>query len=500
MLNMRPGGPRPRYRGVFGLWLALAAAPVAAQLSPLTSQTFFYGQAGAPQSGDYLSANGGAIYTSNAARTSSGSNDTLLMLGLSGADTREGSGLDYHIISDIALVKYLSSTFPTRPTGFLDALGTLKLVPGFFSWIGRETYSQVQIDPYAPVTPDNLVSINDITTGPRFTMRPTLRTSVRLDLLYSYLTTSSASSDYTNFDNHRYGGDLRIDRAFSEAASLYLKGHYEKAEFKDTETNHNYDLSEALFGYKLTDGRTVFDVSGGYSQIRIHDVLTEFESIGGTRESLETESFSDPVWRVDISRVITPSQRVTLYGSQQFTDAASVFRLGFDQSVPTIAPPAQATSEVFRQTAFGLGWRFQGSRTSLDIGVGEYKQRYLLQTAVSLNTDYKSIHALLARQLSPVLKWDLGVQVQHQDQIGAQADGLPSQSLKLWGALTDLHWQVGARLALRFVLSHTEQSGVYSDNQIGVTASWALLGAQASAAQPFQPLAPIAPSSTRAPP
>lgn len=499
MLNLRPGGPCPRYRGVFGLWLAVAAVPAAAQLSPLTSQTFFYQQAGAPQSGDYLAANGGAIFTSNAARSTSGSNDTLLMLGLSGSDRREGTRLDYHLSSDLALVKYLSSTFPTRPTGFLDAFGSFKFVPGFFSWIARESFSQVQINPYVPVTPENLVSINNITTGPRFTMRPTLRTSVRLDLLYSYLTTSSASSQYTNFDNHRYGGDLRIDRAFSEAASLYLKGHYEKAEFKDTADNHDYRLAEAQLGYKLVDGRTVFDVSGGYSQIHIYDVPAQVESIGGTREVLETQSFSDPVWRVDISRLVTPTQRVALYASQQFTDAASVFRLGFDQSVPLIAPPAQATAEVFKQNSVGVSWRLQGPRTSLNIGLGQYRQRYLLQSAYSLNTDFKSANAMLTRQLSPALKWDLGGQYQKQDQIGTQPEGVAPSSLRLWGALTDLHWQVGEHLSLRFIYSHTSQSGVYADNQIGVTASWTLVAAQATA--PGLPvLTPIAPASTRARP
>ena len=499
LLNMRPGGPRPRYRGAFGLWLALAAVPAAAQLSPLSSQTFFYQQAGGPQSGDYLAANGGVIYTNNAARTANGSNDTLLMVGLSGADAHEGSRLDYHLSSNLALVKYLSSTFPTRPTGYLDGLAALKLVPGFFSWIVRETYSQLQINPYAPVTPENLVSLNYITTGPRFTMRPTLRTSVRLDVLYSYLSTSSPSPQYTSFDNHRYGGDLRIDRAFSEAASLYVKGHYEKAEFKDQTDNHNYSLAEGFLGYKLVDGRTVLDVSGGYSEVRIYDVLSSVESAAGERETLQTQTFHDPTWSVDISRLVTPTQRVALIASQLFADAASAFRLGFDQAVPTVAPPLLATADVFKQTLIGLDWRIQAPRTSLDIGLAQYKQRYLLATATAANTDFKSANALLTRELSPVLKWDVGVQLQRQNQVGAQPGGVVGQSAKIWGALTDLHWQVGERLTLRFIYAHSAQSGVYADNQVGVIASWALIAAQAPAAQPFPALSPIAPASTRSP-
>ncbi|MBV8143458.1 MAG: hypothetical protein JO184_00525 [Gammaproteobacteria bacterium] len=484
---------------MFGAWLVLAAGPAAAQLSPLTSQSFFYQQAGGAQSGNYLAANAGVIYTTNVERTSSGSDDTLLMIGLSGADSHEGARLDYHLTSDLALLKYFSSAFPTRPTGYLDALGALKLVPGFFSWIARETFSQVQINPYEPITPDNLVSLNYITTGPRFTLRPTLRTSVRLDLLYSYLSTSSTSTQYTSFDNHRYGGDLRIDRAFSEAASVYLTGHYEKAEFKNTIDNHNYAVAEGLLGYKLHDGRTVFDVSGGYSQIHIYDVATMAEGIGGSRESLETQTFSDPVWTVDISRLITPSQRVALIASQRFTDAASVFRLGFDQAVPVMAPPQIATSDVFKQTLVGANWHLQASRTTLDIGVSAYKQRFLLATAAAQNSNYRGVNALLARQISPALRWGIGAQYQHQEEVGTQPGAAAGPVANTWGALTDLHWQVGERLALRFIYAHTAQSGVYADNQIGVTASWSLIAPQATTAQPYPALSPIAPASTRAP-
>jgi hypothetical protein len=499
---MRPGGPRPRCRGALGLWLALATVPAAGQISPLTGQSLFYQQAAGPQGGDYLAAIGGLLYTNNVERTANGSSDTILSVGLSGATSGESPRLDYHLTANVALLKYFSNVFPTRPAGYLDGLATLKIVPGFFSWIVRETYTQVQIDVFAPVTPENLVSVNYITTGPRFTLRPTLRTSVTLDALYSYVSTSSPSTQYNNFDNHRYGGNLKIERAFSEAASLYLRGHYEKAEFKDQVYNHNFSLADGSAGYTLVNGRTVFDISGGYSRLQVYDVLTTVEGVGGGRESLETQKFDEPIWAVDISRLITPSQRLALIASQTFTDFASAFRLGFDQPVPTIAPPQSANGYVFKQRLFGVDWRLQAARTSLDIGLTYTKQRYPLVTAgannlLDLNT--KSASALLARQLSPVLVWDIGVSFERREEPGTQPSGVAGQSSKLWGAQTDLSWQVGERLALRFIYAHTSWSGVYSDNQVGVTASWALIGGQGNAAQPYPVLSPIAPVSTRSP-
>jgi hypothetical protein len=65
--------------------------------------------------------------------------------------------------------------------------------------------------------------------------------------------------------------------------------------------------------------------------------------------------------------------------------------------------------------------------------------------------------------------------------------------------MTDLGWQVGDRLTLRFLYAHSSQHDVYRDNQIGVTASWALIGAQAPVTQAFPALTPISPVSTQSP-
>src|SRR5215510_6188807 len=226
-LNMRPGGPRPRHRGALAICLALVTVPASAQMTLLTGQSLL-SQSANRYPGNHLAVDAGLIYTTNVQRTENGTGQTLLLLGLSGDTSREGTRLDFRLASNIALLKYLGGAYGNQPTGYLDGTAFFKLVPNFFTWIVRETYTQLQINPYAAVTPDNLENVNYVTTGPRFTMRPTLRTSVTLDALYSYLTTNSSASDRVELDNHRYGGDLKIDRAFSELASLYIKGEYEK--------------------------------------------------------------------------------------------------------------------------------------------------------------------------------------------------------------------------------------------------------------------------------
>src|SRR5262249_49833421 len=118
-LNMRPGGPRPRYRGAISVWLMLVAAPAGAQVSPLTGQSLFYYQANNNYSGNYLAADGGVIYTDNVQRSGAGSGEALLMAGLSGDLSREGSRLDYHLASKPPPLKYTHGPLPARVTRVL---------------------------------------------------------------------------------------------------------------------------------------------------------------------------------------------------------------------------------------------------------------------------------------------------------------------------------------------------------------------------------------------
>jgi hypothetical protein len=499
-LKMRPGGPQPRYRGALALWLTLAALPAAAQITPLTGQSLSIYRPSNAFTGDYLAAEGGLIYTDNVGRSANMTSQTLLTAGLSGDIARDGPRLDYRLSSNLAVLKYLGGAYPTSPSGFLDGTLKFKLVPSFFTWIVRDTFSAVQIDPYVPTTPNNLVNINFLTTGPRFTLRPTLRTSVTLDALYSLVTSSSAAQQFANLDSHRYGGNLRIDRAFSESASLYLKGHYEKVDFKDQVENNNFSIAEAVGGYQLTNGRTVFDISGGYSQLRVYDVLTTVEGPGGSRETQKTETFNEPIWKLDISRLITPNQRLAVHASEQFTDATSQFRLGFDQPVPTTAPAAFANGDPFKQREYGVDWRLQAPRTVVNVNLMEFRQHYLLNGLNDLES--KSANATVSRLLSPVLILDLGASIWRYQQIGnappSAAQPVPTQqSNKTYGVSTGLRWQVGARLAMRFIYTWSRQNGVYSENQVGVVASWALLGANTSIMQSAGALAPVSTASTR---
>lgn len=494
-MDIRAGTGRRRcILATLALVLACQALPCAAQVGPLTYQNLFFNQASNAQSGNYLAADAGLIYTNNATFSTSATSDTLAEIGLVGNSAYQGPRFDYHLDSDIAAVKYLHDTYRFEPTGYFDAGADFKVVPGLFSWFGRETYSQLVINPYAPVTPDNLENLNNLTTGPRFILQPTLRTTVTLQGSYSYIDTHSSSPLYVNIDSHRYAGNLRIEHALSNTASFYLTGDYQKMVFTDVLMNNNFTVAEGSAGYKVNTERTLLDISGGYTQLRELDVLVPVETIVGTVQRPMTRTLHFPNWSVTLSRVLTPRQRLELTASQQLLDASTLFQSDLNQAVPTIAPGQAAVGSPLTNRVFALDWRLQGPRTSLDIALVDTEQHY--QFASGDNRNLKDASALVARQLGPTLNWDVGVHFERQDLSSARAVNATTE-------ITDLRWRAGLRIGLRAFFAHSTFAGI-SDNQVGVLVSYTLIGVGAGAAPSLEPVAPyelepVSPLSTLPP-
>ncbi len=488
--DWRPFGGRPAHALITVLVAIFSAVPAKAQLGPLTAQSLFFDQASNSRSGNYVDAQTGLIYTDNVALTRNGTGDTLAMLGLVADTSRQGPRLEYHLDSDITFIKYLKEEFQTRPYGYLDGDLDFKIIPGFFSWTARETYADAVILPTQPVTPDNLEGINFATTGPRFTLRPTLRTTITINGAYSYIDSSSQSPLYVNVDNRRYAGDATINEAVSNTTSVYLGGSWQKVSFVDKTINTNFTEDQGTLGYRYADARTVLDISAGYAKLRVGPQTTTVTVVGGqTRQETIDESPSGATYRLELSRLISPTQRVSFHALQQVADAANMFRLNVDGPVVSILPDRIASGDPFTDREFGLDYRFQASRTALDVALLDVSERYKINPAS--DRDIKVLSALVARQLTPVLNWEIGLNYQRQNYSST------SGTFNQIGALTSLRWQIGERLGLRFIYAHSSLNPHrYDENQVGVTVSYALVGT-AQANSPL--LLPTSPMSTQYP-
>jgi hypothetical protein len=175
-----------------------------------------------------------------------------------------------------------------------------------------------------------------------------------------------------------------------------------------------------------------------------------------------------------------------------------MFQSGLGLAVPAVGTSQTAIGAPFTNRVYGADWRLQGPRTSVDIQLLDTQQRYQFTSATDQNRDLKDLGMMVARQLGPVLNWDVGVHFERQDLTGERATNGTT-------AITDLRWRVGRRVSLRFIYAHTTFFGI-NDNQLGVLAAYTLLGGAGGAAPSqtpeFQPalspygLQPIAPMST----
>ena len=464
-----------------GLLAALASTAAHAQSGPIPTQNLFFNDAaGVHQGANYLEATTGVIYTDNASLEPGGSGDTLAMVGLVGDLARVGAPrLDYHLNSDIALVKYLSNSYDTQPFGYADGDADLKIVPGLFSWLGRATYTQAVLDPLSPATPDNLESLTYLTTGPRFTFRPTLQTTVELSGIYSYVTTSSKSPLYVDIDNHRYGGDLKIGRAFTNSLTAYISGSYDKVDFVNSDENTNFSQKQASLGVTYSDARTFANGSIGYTRLELYPSVSQpLEGINTTPHGVS--------WMANVSRLISPTQRVSLHGSRQITDSANLFRLNLDQPVPVTGQGQLLNDQPFVHLEYGAAWRVESARSSLQLGYVQASDTY--EITPTSNHDSRGFNGFFTRQLNAAFIWELGVSQNHDTyNVGG--------SFTTLSALTTLRWRLGPRVGLRFIYAYTRVSpNTASENQIGVTASYALNEAAQAPDQNMGLMTPVSPA------
>ena len=483
------------------LLLGLLALPVAAQTSgPITIQSLFLNQAGNAHHGNYLEADAGLLYTDNVNLTPGGSGDGIALIGLVGNTERiNAPRFDYHLDSDLVVAKYFKSEFQTQPYGYLDAFGEFKIDPGTLSWTGRESYSQVLINPTSPGTPNNLESINYLTTGPKLTLTPTLRTTVVLDGSYSYVSSNSNSADYVNIDNHRYGGDLRIDRAFTNTFSAYLTGSYSKVQFSDTTENTDFDLWQGLAGFRWVNARTVLDIAGGYNKAHLegapanpypvpHGALLDATPIldaviapAAAATSSDTQNPGGSTWQASLSRLISPNDRVSIHALKTVTDSANLFRLNLDQPVPGNGQTQLASGSPLTHREYGGTWTYDTGRTTITLNALYYSDHYS-QTPES-DHDSRQVNALVARQLNLALNWEIGVLYGH--------DNYVTITQHTWNGITSLRWRVGPKIGLRFFYAYSSLApNGYTNNQIGVIASYALTTAAKTADTILHPTAP----------
>ncbi|HEV2228801.1 MAG TPA: outer membrane beta-barrel protein [Steroidobacteraceae bacterium] len=325
----------------------------------------------------------GVIESDNIERLpTGGTNQTIGIeeLGLTWHEDRPW--LDVGIDGDLSHLNYFQHAYSDEYIG--NFLGQLKLnlVPELLSWNVNDNFGQAPIEPLAPITPANRESINYFSTGPALIL-PVGRATY-LDITGAY---GRVNFQVSPLDSTRLLGTVGLLHELSPATSVSINASDDSIRFANVQENPDYRRQDAFGRFDAKGGRTELGVDLGYSRLLMP---------GGVH-------YDTPLVRLDLSRHVSPDSIIGVAFGHDYSDAADAFQIVQAVGGATLnTQPVVAAAAPFVDNYATLAWNFKYLRTTLDLTVEYYRDRY--PTDATLNNERTVLGALAARQLTPVVQ------------------------------------------------------------------------------------------------
>lgn len=399
---------------------------------------------------------------------------TLAEVGVLFDVERLGPLLQANIKGDLSYLDYLEHIFPGQVVGRVDGNASFALVPDHIKWVLQEDYGTAQVDALTPVDRNNVESVNVISTGPDFSLRPSDNTFVRLGGRYALV-------DYQTspFNSHRVLGTASIGDDLSVASSVSLNADITQIRFQDTAVNPDYDRRKFFLRYDTRGDRTTISLDAGVAQV---------DDTGPYKSTLLAQLM--------LSRDLTPFQSVSISGGRQFTDSSDGFRtLTSGAAGNTIVASAAGSAGNYLDEYGAVGWSFNEDRTRIDLS-GRWErdtytiaptplqlEDYILQgIPAGLDATRSGLEARVQRDVTPILSAELRASYIHEN---FETLGFVDHSVLVGVGLT---FKPSSRLQYRVRFDHTVRTpdtvqtviaaqglGVgYTENRIFLTAAYRL--------------------------
>lgn len=361
----------------------------------------------------------GAAYTDNALLTSGPrTRDGIGEAGFDVDYARTGN-LNLALLGNVVRLDYLHHTFPGSFYGHFFGSAIFGKSTDPLQWQMQEAFGEVAPNPLAAPTPQNLETINDVSTGPLLNLHFGLTNRLTLDGNYSR--TSYQRSPY---DSQTYGGGFEFSHALSGAASLSFEANDAKTQYLEGSVLRNfsgesippYTIGQASFSYSGKFVRTIIVLRGGYNTIAYEPGPTH----------------GAPLYELDITRRVSPFSTVFVsVGSEYSTNGASLgtsqTQFGLQSGVSLNA--AYSVAEPYNQRSGTLGWTFHRARTRFSL-MGRVMQ-VLFDQSLSSNTaravrqqNYldEGGDVMISRQLRPTVSIELrgSADVEHYSNLDAR--------------------------------------------------------------------------------
>lgn len=382
-------------------------------------------------------------------------------------------------------LNYLEGAYGNQFIGRFDGAGQLAIIPDRLVWVLRDDFGQATLDAFTPITPNNLQDVNYVSTGPNLYLR--LGGTGFLNATARF---ADAYYQASPFDSNRLLATLAAGLQLSARSTVSLNGGAERVLFQNTTVNNDFDRYSVYARYEAHGARTDVALDLGGSRVEQHGDATGITTVtepgvpatvipssltttGAPHDTTTTR----PLGRLELSRVISPSAKLTFTAGRELTDGSSSFSTQQSGMISTINyAPTPLTSDVYTATYASAGWQYVRNRTTVLLTGRWEKDIYPGAAEFDLTTE--SAQALIERQLTHAFSAQLVGQYNKLDYTNAIVPpglGSPESTTGLVGAV--LIWHHGRALEVRMRYEHgsysvaTGNSG-YQENRVFVTVGY----------------------------
>ena len=418
-----------------------------------------------PISSGYVDAIAGLTYTDNAQLTQNNhASDGIGSIGLDTDYSRTGR-LSLSLLGNIDRVQYIRNSFSGSFYGNFNGSALWGKPTDPLQWVLSDSFGEGTTNPLGAPTPQNLQTVNYLTTGPFLNLNFGLTN--RFTVYGEYARSTYQRSPY---DSQTFEGGVQLAHKLAGATSISIQASDARTEYLDRAalinspgTGSRFYVKEAAIQFKGYYIRTNISLAAGYNIL----------DSGSMRHG-------SPYYNVQLSRSISPFSTVYI-GGQSFYST-----FGGTLQSPTAQLGMQSggnlgigliTSQPVQQRRATAGWNFHRGRTNFNLG-GTYADNLYPQLPADNHRD-EFVNLSIARQVQPTLSVGLQATGGYNDyqQIGARTHQFTATltlAKQFYRSTISLYLrrmqQTGSPGASGFAAAS------YHDDQIGVYFSYDLIG------------------------
>lgn len=279
--------------------------------------------------------------------------EDILRSGLGFALTHDTAAIQTSLAGRAEYRDYLDDTFSDTVDGTLEGRFNWFALPERLSFTVEDNLAVQAVNTLAANTPGNRQQVNVLSLGPNlyFDLGETVRG--RAELRY----TGSDAEITDEFNSQRLGLAVRTIKELGPTSQVSLNLQGQRVDFDDDVVARDYTRYDAFGRYARELADFSLGLDAGYSRL-------SYRTGDGSR--------SEPLLRANVDWVPNARHRLSLAGSQQFSDAATDALAGIGEGAAAmpgqvLVGDAVVNASPYKERRLSLGYTFTGTRLGMSV-------------------------------------------------------------------------------------------------------------------------------------